>query len=72
MSYTGLEPIVILATIFYALLGVLLMFVSVVLFHKVFHLSIKKELIEDENQSVGILIAGMAIAIAIIIASAIH
>jgi putative membrane protein len=44
---------------------------SFVMFEKLIKVSIKKEIVEDQNTSLGIAMAGMMIAMAIIIAAAI-
>ena len=62
---------VVFATFFYSALGILLMVISVVIFDKVFGLNLKKELVEEHNTAFGMLFAGLAIAMAIIIAASI-
>lgn len=59
------------STILYAALGIIILMLSVILFDKVFKLNLHKELVEDQNIAFGILLGGVSIAIAIIIASAI-
>ena len=59
------------ATIF-ALLGVVLFIVAFAIFNKLTPGTLWKELIEDQNVAMGNLMAGIAIALAIIIAAAIH
>lgn len=71
IAHPSLELNVIVVTIFYALLGIFLMIVSTVAFDKLFKLDLHKELVEDENIAFGVLFAGVAIAIAIIIAASI-
>ncbi len=68
---TGLHPAYILSSIVYTLIGLSLMIVSVVLVNSAFSLNLKKELLEEHNVATGIVIAGIFIAISIIIASAI-
>lgn len=60
-----------LATLVYSLIGILIMIVTVVLVDKIFKLHIRRELIEDNNVALGILIAGVSIAVAVIIAATI-
>jgi uncharacterized membrane protein YjfL (UPF0719 family) len=60
------------AALVYALLGVALFVVAFVVFDRVTPGSIWKELLEDQNVALGNLMAGVAIALAIIIAAAIH
>jgi hypothetical protein len=60
------------AALVYALLGIVLFVVSFIVFDKLTPGSIWKELFEDQNTALGNLMAGVAIALAIIIAAAIH
>ena len=59
------------AALIYALLGILLFVIGFWIFDKLTPGSLWKELLEDENVALGVLMAGVAIAIAIIIAAAI-
>ena len=58
-------------SVIYALLGIFLMVMCYFIIDKCTAFSLKKEIIEDENISLGIMFAGFFIAIAIIIAAAI-
>lgn len=60
------------AAVVFALLGVILFVVGFMIFDKITPGSLWKELLEDQNTALGVLMAGVAIAIAIIIAAAIH
>ena len=59
------------AALVYALLGILLFVIGFWIFDRLTPGSLWKELLEDQNTALGILMAGVAIAIAIIIAAAI-
>ena len=61
-----------IAAVVFALLGVILFVVGFLIFDKITPGSLWKELLEDQNTALGVLMAGVAIAIAIIIAAAIH
>src|SRR5215831_4059294 len=61
-----------IAAVVFALLGVILFVVGFIIFDKITPGSLWKELLEDQNTALGVLMAGVAIAIAIIIAAAIH
>jgi uncharacterized membrane protein YjfL (UPF0719 family) len=61
-----------IAAVVFALLGVVLFVVGFIIFDKITPGSLWKELLEDQNTALGVLMAGVAIAIAIIIAAAIH
>ena len=60
------------AAIVFAIIGVLLFILAFMLFDKLTPGSLWKELIEDQNTALGVLMGCVAIALAIIIASAIH
>ena len=62
---------VIAATVF-ALLGILLFVVGFVVFDRLTPGSLWKELLEDQNTALGVLMGAVAIALAIIIAAAVH
>lgn len=72
LSQFGMDPRAIGASIFYAFLGLLLMVVFIALIDKVLKLNFRKELLEDQNTALAILIAGISIGISVIIAAAIH
>lgn len=59
------------STLLYTIMGIIVLILSVVIINAVFGLHVKKELIKDNNTAVGITIAGLAIAIGIIIAGTI-
>ena len=61
-----------LAALIFALLGIVLFVVGFWIFDRLTPGSLWKELLEDQNTALGVLMAGVAIAIAIIIAAAIH
>ena len=60
------------AALVYALLGIAIFVVSFFIMEKMTPGTLSKELLEDQNTALAILLAGMAIAVAIIIAAAIH
>ena len=61
----------VVATIVYGLLGMGLFVVGYLLVEWLTPFSIRKELEQDQNVAVGVLLAGLAIALAIIVAAAI-
>jgi putative membrane protein len=60
------------AAIVFAIIGVLLFILAFMLFDKLTPGSLWKELIEDQNTALGVLMGAVAIALAIIIAAAVH
>lgn len=67
----GLTTEALLSTLLYTVLGVFIMILSIIFINLVFRLNLRHELKKDHNVSYGIAIAGMAIAIGIIIAGTI-
>ncbi len=70
-STHGLSVEAFVATVLYALLGIFIMLVTVMLVNKMFHLNAHRELVRENNVAFGILFGCMSIAISIIIASTI-
>ena len=62
----------IIAAVVFALIGIVLFILAFMLFDKLTPGSLWKELLDDQNTALGILMAGIAIALAIILAAAIH
>ena len=71
MTYANLASNFVAALVF-ALLGIVLFVIGFMIFDKLTPGSLWKELLEDQNTALGNLMAGVAIALAIIIAAAIH
>ncbi|HMA24262.1 MAG TPA: DUF350 domain-containing protein [Gemmatimonadaceae bacterium] len=61
-----------ISAVVFALLGVALFVIGFLIFDRLTPGNLWKELLEDQNTALGNLMAGVAIAIAIIIAAAIH
>jgi putative membrane protein len=55
----------------FSAIGLAMFGIAFVMFEKLIKVSIRKEIVEDQNTSLGIAMAGMMIAIAIIVAAAI-
>ncbi len=62
-----LSPLVILSTIIYGLIGISLCVAGYFAFDKIAGLSLKRELVEDQNLALGIMLAGVFIGIAIVV-----
>jgi len=60
------------AAILFAIIGVILFIVAFMVFDKLTPGSLWKELSEDQNTAIGVLMGAVAIALAIIIAAAVH
>ena len=71
INEVGLNVWSILSTIVYGLLGISLFVVGYLAFDRLIRLDLRRELVEDQNTALGIMLAGLFISIAIIVASAI-
>ncbi|RXR25467.1 DUF350 domain-containing protein [Oerskovia turbata] len=60
-----------LSTIVYSVLGIVLLVLTIVVVNYLFKLNLHRELVEEHNTAFGIMIAGLAVAIGIIIAGTI-
>jgi putative membrane protein len=67
-----LKPAVVLGSILYALVGVVVFWVSFVVVDKLTPYNLWKEIIEEKNVALAIVVGALAIAIGIIVAAAIH
>ena len=67
-----LKPGLILSTVIYAVLGMIIFGVAFAIFNKLMPFSVRKEIEEDQNTSLGIIIGSFLIGLALIIASAMH
>jgi putative membrane protein len=69
LSSLGLQHL--LSTIIYALVGMIVFGVAFVVFNRLMPFSVRKEIEDDQNTALGVIIGAMLIGIAIIIAAAI-
>ncbi|MFC8190855.1 DUF350 domain-containing protein [Cellulomonas sp. NPDC057328] len=60
-----------LSTIVYAVIGIVLLLITVVVVNKLFRLDLHRELVDEHNVAFGVVIAGLAIAIGVIVAGTI-
>lgn len=66
----GIAPII--STLLYGLIGLILYVLGYYIFDRAFHLNLRHELVEDQNVALGVMMAGVFIGIATIIAAAIR
>ena len=67
-----LKPAALIGSIIYSVLGIVLMIIGFIVVDKITPYDLWKELIESRNQALATVVAAFTIAIAIIIAAAIH
>jgi len=67
-----LKPAALIGSLVYSLLGVIFVVLAFIIIDRLTPYDLWKELIEERNQSLATVVAAMCIAIAIIVASAMH
>ena len=72
MDLEWLRPAAFLGSILFALIGVVVFWLSFVIIDKLTPYDLWKELIENRNTALGMVVAAMCLGISIIVAAAIH
>lgn len=67
-----LKPVALIGSIVYSVIGLLLVIIGFVVIDKITPYDLWKELIENRNQPLATVVAAFVLAIAIIVAAAIH
>ncbi|VTU41334.1 putative membrane protein [Variovorax sp. PBS-H4] len=67
-----LRPAAFLGSILYALIGVLMFWITFVLIDKLTPYDLWQEIVEKQNVALGVVVAAMSLGISIIVAAAIH
>lgn len=72
MQIEWLNPAVFLGSILYALVGVVVFWICFVVIDKITPYDLWKELIEQRNTALAMVVAAMCLGVSIIVAAAIH
>jgi putative membrane protein len=72
MGLEWLKPAAFLGSILFALIGVLIFWISFVIIDKITPYNLWQELVEKQNMALGLVVAAMSLGISIIVAAAIH
>ena len=72
MTLEWLHPEVVLGSVLYAVIGVLVLWISFAVIDKLTPYKLWEEIVEHKNVALGIVVAGMFIALGQIVAAAIH
>ena len=72
MGFEWLRPAAFFGSILYALLGVLVFWISFVVIDKLTPYDLWREIVEKQNKSLALVVAAMCLGISIIVAAAIH
>jgi len=67
-----LHPGVVFGTVLYAVIGVLVLWLAFLIIDKITPYDLWKEICENRNNALAIVVAGMFIALGLIVAAAIH
>ncbi|MGZ8261090.1 MAG: DUF350 domain-containing protein [Caldimonas sp.] len=67
-----LKPAVVFGSIFYAFIGVLILWICFLVFDKLTPYRLWDELVEKKNVALAIVVGSMCIAIGLIVAAAVH
>ncbi len=72
MELDWFKPAAFFGSVVYALLGVVVFWVSFIVIDKLTPYNLWEELVEKENMALGLVVAAMSLGISLIVAAAIH
>jgi putative membrane protein len=72
MGMEWLKPAAVFGSVLYALIGVLVFWISFIVIDKLTPYNLWAEIVEKQNVALGVVIAAKAVAIGLIVAAAIH
>lgn len=72
MGIEWIKPAAFIGSIVYALIGVLIFWISFVIIDKITPYNLWEEIVEKQNRALGMVVAAMCLGISIIVAAAIH
>lgn len=72
MSFEWLRASAVLGSIMFALIGVIVFWLSFLFIDKITPYNLWEELVEKQNVALGVVVAAMSLGISIIVAAAIH
>ncbi len=72
MGMEWFKPAVLLGSLVYALMGVVIFWVSFIIIDKLTPYNLWEEIVEKQNRALGLVVAAMSLGICIIVAAAIH
>ena len=72
MGFEWLKPGAFIGSILFALIGVVVFWISFVVIDKITPYNLWEEIVEKQNKALGMVVAAMSLGICIIVAAAIH
>jgi uncharacterized membrane protein YjfL (UPF0719 family) len=67
-----MKPAVVLGSVLYAVIGVLIFWISFLIIDRITPYNLWEEIVEKQNLALGVVVAAMSLGICIIVAAAIH
>ncbi|MFN7152505.1 MAG: DUF350 domain-containing protein [Acidovorax sp.] len=71
-KFEWLQPLSIGGTLLYALMGIIIFWLAFIIIDKITPYDLWREIVEKQNQALGLVVAAMCLGISIIVAAAIH
>jgi putative membrane protein len=72
MGLEWLKPAALFGSVLYALIGVIIFWISFVIIDKLTPYNLWEEIVEKQNVALGMVVAAMSLGVCIIVAAAIH
>lgn len=72
MYFEWLKPAAVFGSILYALIGVIIFWISFIIIDKITPYDLWREIVEKQNKALALVVAAMCLGISLIVAAAIH
>jgi len=72
MGIEWIKPAAVLGSVLYALIGVLIFWLSFIIIDKITPYKLWEEIVEKQNMALAVVVAAMSLGICLIVAAAIH
>jgi len=72
MGIEWIKPVVLIGSVLYALIGVLIFWISFLIIDKLTPYNLWEEIVVKQNRALALVVAAMCLGISIIVAAAIH
>ncbi|MBE2261116.1 MAG: DUF350 domain-containing protein [Burkholderiaceae bacterium] len=72
MGIEWIKPVVLIGSVLYALIGVLIFWISFLIIDKITPYNLWEEIVVKQNRALALVVAAMCLGISIIVAAAIH
>jgi putative membrane protein len=72
MTFEWLKPVAVFGSVIYALIGVIIFWLSFIIIDKITPYNLWEEIVEKQNIALAMVVAAMSLGISVIVAAAIH